>query len=299
VSLVLAMIDRGTLLLNYRGLKDTPREKLRIGIVLEGPRGPLWIRSLIELLGSIPSFDVHLFVADSETPRAPATSAGLAGRLYKWSRSKADPFGEVDLDLGEAPLPDSMREAIRARKLDLLYWIPEETIPQGSCSDLARFGVITIQLGEASTKPPYWQEVIDRQLLSHATILWHATSFERARVLRTAEVATKPGWFFTRNAEECLVAVCHMIAAVGLELLSEGQSWVARRLAIPEDNGRVPCRRKYPSNVASARFIAGQARRSLSLRAKVRGRHERWFVAIRKNSARNYANSGMFSPSAL
>jgi hypothetical protein len=292
------MIDRGTLLLDYRGLNGIPQQKLRIGIVLEGLRSPLWVRSLIELLGSIPSFDVHLFVVDSTaTPKT--TPSGLAGRLYTWSRKTADPFAEVDLDLGEAPLPDSSREAIRAQKLDLLCWISEETIPEGSCSDLARFGVITIQLGKASTKPPYWQEVIDRQLLSHTTILWHATSFEKARVLRTAEVATKQGWFFTRNAEECLVALCRMIATVGLELLSEGQSWVTRQLAIPEDDVRVPCRRKYPSNLASTRFIAAQAWRSLSLRAKVRGRHARWFVAIRKNSAQNYANSGMFSPSDL
>jgi hypothetical protein len=299
------MIDRGTLLLDYRGLNDTLQEKLKIGVVLDGPRSPRWVRSLIELLGSVPSFDIHLFLADSDTPR-PTTSSGLAARLDTWSRSKADPFGEVDLDLEEAalahaasnPLPEPVREAIRARKLDLLCWIPDEIIAEGSCSDLARFGVLTIRMGETSTKPPYWQEAIDQQLLSHAAILWHATSFEKARVLRRAEIATKQGWSFTRNAEECLVALCRMIATVGIELLAEGQSWVARQLRIPEDNCPAPFRRKYPSNLASARFVARQAWRSLGLRAKVRGRHARWFVALRKNPAQHYANSGRFLTSA-
>jgi hypothetical protein len=303
------MIDRGALLLNYRGLNATTQGRLKIGVVVEGPRGPLWVHSLLELLGNVPWFDVHLFVAGSRDPQTSATSSGLAGRLYTWSRGKADPFGEADLHLEEDepvlnnalanPLPESVRDAIRARKLDLLCWIPDEIIPEGPCSDLAQFGVVTIRLGQAFTKPPYWQEVIDRQLLSRAVILWHVASFEKARVLRTAEIATKQGWFFTRNAEECLDAICRMLGTVALELLSDGPSWVARQLAILENNCPVACQRKYPSNLAAGGFIARQAWRSLGLRAKVRGRRPGWFVALRRDPERHYARSDRFSPSAL
>jgi hypothetical protein len=288
------MIDCGPLLLKHRGLSG----RLRIGLVLSGLRGPLWVRSLIEFLRSVPSFEVDLFVAARATARTPSSSSGLADRLYKWSRKAADPFGEVELDLGEA-IPEAVPEEIRARNLDLLCWIADEIVPEGPCADFARFGVVTIRLGEASTQPPYWQEVIDQQLLSRASVLWHATTFEKARVLRTAEIATKQGWFFTRNAEECLVAICRMIASVGLELLSDASSWRARQLELPEDTCPVPRQREYPSNLVSAGFIARQAWRSLSLRAKVRGRSGEWFVALRRDASQQYASSGRFWPSAL
>jgi len=296
------MIDRGPLLLNYHGLNGSAKERLKIGLVLGGCHGPSWIRSLIELLGNVPSFEVHFFAADGAAQPPTAVSSTLADRLYTWSRRAADPFGGVDLDLGEAVLANgapALREAIRAAKLDLLCWIADEIMPSGPCSELARFGAVTIRLGETSTQPPYWQEVIDRQILSRATIFWHATSFERGRVLRTAEISTRQGWFFTRNAEECLVAVCRMIGSVGVEVLSEGPSWVARQLGIPEQDCTVPGRRKYPSNLASAEFIARQAWRSLSLRTRVRGRRAGWFVALRRDPALHYANSGRFSQRGL
>src|SRR5258708_9017135 len=155
------MIDCGPLLLKYRGLNG----RLKIGLVLGGSRGPLWVRSLIEFLGNVPSFEVHLFVAGNGARRTLITSSGLADRLYTWSRRVADPFGEVDLDFGET-VPEAAQEAIRARKLDLLCCIPDETMPEGSCSDLARFGVVTIQLGEGSTEPPSWQESIAQASVS-------------------------------------------------------------------------------------------------------------------------------------
>src|SRR5258708_9800270 len=168
-----AMIDCGPLLLKYRGLNG----RLKIGLVLSGSRGPSWIRSLVEFLRNVPSFERHFCVAGDGQPTA---SSGLADRLYTWSRSVADPFGEVDLDLGEA-VPEAAREAICGRRLDLLCWIPDEIMPEGTCCDLARFGVITIRLGEPSTEPPYWHEVIDQQPLSRAILLLHHASFSRAR----------------------------------------------------------------------------------------------------------------------
>ncbi|MEY2538335.1 MAG: hypothetical protein QOG67_2075, partial [Verrucomicrobiota bacterium] len=290
------MIDPGTLLLKYRGLDGRDR-RLKIGLVVDRSRGPEWVQSLTNLLRNVTLFEIHLFIANGASLRTPARSSALAERLHAWSRRHADPFGEVDLDLGE-PLPQAVKAVIRARELDLLCWIADE-MPEGPCSDLARFGVITIRLGEASIEPLYWQEVIDRQLLSRATILWHSTTFEKARVLRTAELATKQGWFFTRNADDCLVAISRMIATVGLDLLADAPSWMARQLEIPEQNCHRPGQRRYPSNVASAGFLARQAWRSLSLRAEVRGRLPKWFVAIRRDSSRHYANTGKFSPEAL
>src|SRR5258707_693726 len=120
------MIDCGPLLLKYRGLNG----RLKIGLVLGGRRSPLWVRTLIEFLGNVPLFEVHFFLAGNGARGTPTTPSGLADRLYTWSRKVADPFGEVDLDLGEA-VPEAAREAIRARKLDLLCWIPDEFMPEG------------------------------------------------------------------------------------------------------------------------------------------------------------------------
>jgi hypothetical protein len=291
------MID-GTLLLKHRGLDGAVPERLKIGLVVASSRVAAWVHSLVVLLRNVTQFEIHLFTADRGTRRTTSRSSVLAERLYAWSRRNADPFREVDLDFGE-PLLEEVREAIRARELDLLCWIPDEIMPEGPCSDLARFGVITLRLGDTSTEPPYWQEVIDRQLLSRATILWHATSFEKARVLRTAEIATKQGWFFTRNAEECLVAVSRMIATVGLDLLANAPSWITRQLEIPEEICYRPGQRQYPSDLVSAGFLVRQAWRSLSLRLEVRGRLPKWFVAIRRDPSRHYANTGKFSSGGL
>src|SRR5260370_25593991 len=112
------MIDCGPLLLKYRGLNG----RLKIGLVLGGSRGPLWVRSLIEFLGNVPAFEIHLFVASSAARQPPNTSSGLADRLYTWSRRAADPLGKVHMDLGEA-IPQAAPETSRARKMDLLCWI--------------------------------------------------------------------------------------------------------------------------------------------------------------------------------
>ena len=133
------MIDCGSLLLKYRGLDGAVQGRLKIGLVVCGPRGPLWVQSLLELLRNVTLFDMHLFSAGSGARPAPATSSVLAEHLYTWSRRKADPFGEVDLD-SNGDLPAAVRESIRARDLDLLCWIADENIPEGPCSDLARLG---------------------------------------------------------------------------------------------------------------------------------------------------------------
>src|SRR5258708_31961710 len=90
-----------------------------------------------------------------------------------------------------------------------------------------------------------------------------------------------------------------MTASLGLELLSDAPSWIARQLEIPEEPRPLPCPREYPSNLASAGFIARQAWRSLSLRMEARGRRPEWFVALRRDPSLHYAVSGKFSPSGL
>src|SRR5260370_1858469 len=134
------MIDCGHLLLKYRGLNG----RLKIGLVLGGRRGPLWVRSLIEFLGNVPGLELHFFIAGNGARRPSTAASGLADRLYTWSRRGADPFGEVDLDLGET-VPEAAQETKRARKLGLLFCIPHETIPEGAWSDLARVWLGSIQ----------------------------------------------------------------------------------------------------------------------------------------------------------
>jgi hypothetical protein len=281
-------IDYGPLLLRFRKLPDN-QTRLKIGIVLDGRRGPAWVRDLIEYLRGVPNFDVSTTLAGATSP--PADSAPwLAERLYSASRAKADPFGDVDLGIGEP---------LQSGAVDMSVWLSSAT-PEAPCSRVARFGVFTLQLGEERTAPPYWREVIEAEPASSSVIHWHETAFDRARPIRTAETSTWQDWAFTRNAEEPVRAAARMLAAIGLELLSDAPGWKQRALAQAETPRAATGPRTYPSMLDTARFAGRQMARSLRVRVQGRGgRLPRWFLAMRRQPSLFYSHTGRFTPSAI
>ncbi len=303
------MIDPGPLLLPYRKPTDAAQQKPRVGIVLGGPQPPAWTATLLAWLRSVRWLDVRPYLLSKESH--PAAPSWLAERLYARCRKKFDPFRAVDLAEGDraSGLPGDggeteslsfpARHMLEAEGLDLLVWLPETARPAGSCDGLARYGALSVQLGEPSVEPPYWSEVLRGESVSTATLWWHESSFERSRRLRLAELSTVRSVTFIQNAKESLTAVCRMIAGTAAELAADPQAWLARGRQIPEQAMPPAARRAYPSNVATARFLARQAVRSANVRMEERGRTMRWFTALRRQPALHYANLGRFSAEGL
>jgi hypothetical protein len=177
--------------------------------------------------------------------------------------------------------------------MDVVVWLASHDALPESCSDLAQFGVLTVQLGDEEKAPPYWTESLEERLVSKAAIHWHAAVCNRARIVRISETSTPGGWFFTRNAAEPLTAVNRMIAGVALDIAAEGEGWRQRASNQPELDRRPP-HRAYASNVDSLVFIGKQTARSVRLRVQARGRRFVWFTAIRRRSTLFYANNGRF-----
>ncbi len=298
------MSDYSPLLLRYRKLPD--HHPLKIGIVLDRHAGPLWVRDLIDYLKGVPQFELSILLA-GEAQRTPSALPWLADRLHATSKRKYDSFREVDFGLGTASrvlrkpgrtvnaLHEAARTAIEERKLDMVLWLAD-AMPAGPCVTLARFGVFSVQLSDGRSDPPYWREVIEGQPVSCTALLWHATSFERARQVYTAETSTQQDWAFTKNAEEPLIAVRRMLATVGLELLTDARSWLAGALELPEVEPPTINDRTPVSTTDSVRFIAKQAKRSARIRMQ-RGKLQRWFLAVRRHHSEFYTNLGRFSPS--
>lgn len=268
------MIDRGPLLLNHRGLSQGVHGRLRIGVAVASRRVPWWVRGLVEYLREVPLVDVLPFAVPGGEPLDPTTPPWLTARVYAWSRDRFDPFGEVELEVEAESMPGA---------LDLIVWLAH-----GPIASSARFGAVTIRLGELSTEPPYWREVLNRMPTSEAALCWHATSLDRFRILRIAEAGTRQGWFFTRNAAESLVAINRMCAELALVLLADASAWKERALRIPELPCPVGRERRYPSNAESARFLTRQAVRSVTLRLQARGRLPLWFTALRRQASAEY-----------
>lgn len=285
------MIDYGPLLLHHRG---TAGSKLKIGLALSTRRGPVWLRNLIELLESIRQFDIRVFVVSDDDPPPEVRPSSLTDRLYTMSKEKYDPFRIENLRPDHQPMTTTARLAMVAAGLDMVVWLPSGPLPSGGCSGLAKYGVFTIQLGDNHWRPPYWTEVMRRDVVSMTSVFWHTASFERGRVVKIAETSTQQGWFFTRNAEEPLIAAARMLAEVGLELLSDAFVWREDAMRLPEiEKPAEPT--QFPGFYDALRFAAYQTNRTLTLRAKAKMRKSGWFVAIRRRPNLFYSRTGRFS----
>ncbi len=219
----------------------------------------------------------------------------LAARLYAKSQRQFDPFGEIGLGEGsEVTVIHDAARGLPGAGCDPLVWLSEGERPDTPCAEMARYGVLCVQLGEGSVEPPYWGEAMRGETLSNATLWWHESTFARGRRLRAAEVKTEMSLEFTGNARECLAAACRMIAGEAADLAADAARWLERRRGIREEDAPTPARRAWPSNGAAVSFLLRQARRSALSRLKGRGRQMRWFTSLRRRSEAHYAAVGRF-----
>ena len=286
------MIDSGPLLVAYRRPKEPERKDFTVGVVLGSRRPPRWTATLLEWMRSVPWLDVRPFVpAERETAAPP----WLAARLYAKSQEEFDPFREIGPgeDSGITVAADAA-QGWAEDGWNLLVWLSEEERPDTPCAEMARYGVLSVQLGEGSVEPPYWGEAMRGDTVSTATLWWHESSFSRGRRLRVAEVKTEMGLKFTVNARECLTAVCRMIAGEAADLAADTGRWLARSRGIREEDVPSPARRAWPSNRAAVSFLLRQAGRSALNRLQGRGRPMRWFTSLRRRPGAHYAALGRF-----
>ncbi|MEO8990800.1 MAG: hypothetical protein ABI291_10025 [Acidobacteriaceae bacterium] len=268
--------DPRRLLMNHRAGASLTAAKFRIGIAVDTPNGPAWIRELVDFLMQVPQFEISLCPQKDAVPAAEPRASWLAAQLIERSRHQFDPF---------APGPASpLALAHGKEKFDLILCLTPGTPALG-----ARYGSLSLQLGDRNIHPPYWGEVIARDPVSRVTLRWQENTLTPASVVRTAEVPTRRQLGFTWNADRCLLAAAQMFADVALNIFHEGPEWLTRARAFPEAS-ELPERRS-PNNLQCAAFAAREIYRS---RTEPKPRPKGWFCALRRDPSRFYQRLGHF-----
>ncbi len=290
---MLPLPDQATLLLPFRegALSNAP--PLRVGVVLDGGRLSWWVDALVTFLGGIPGIEVLLLDFAERQQVEPSRPGWLMERLYSASRARFDPFGEAAGGGTDAGKVESAEE-IRAAGCGVLIWLagaPDSGVEPGS---QAEYGALTVRLGERDQLVPFWQEVSNDCVTSTVTILWHESSLLNGRPVRAAETSTERGLYFTRNAEEPLMAAIRMLATLCLEIRQGGPPYRETLRGFPSESLNALPIAGYPSTFAAGRFLCRKLARSADLRRKRQGKHLRWFVAARPNSG-----AGIWDPTTL
>ena len=288
--------DPGPLLMPLRRQNMRRLSDLRIGVVVEDKLIPRWQEEFIEWLAAIEGCNLLEIDSTGRHPE-PRRPSRLFEFICAQSSHKCDPFREVPLG-GNFTLNDLPRSGIGQPHLDVVIWLSSQRVLQKPCTSLARFGVISFQLGDNRKSPPYFEEVANEDLLSRAIVWWHAERLDRARQLRTAKLATDQGLNFTRNAAQPLVALAQMSATICLEMMEEGDDWLIQAKQIPEQK-LLAVNSRPPSGVESARFVLLKLVRSFKRRLRNRGRRMGWFSVLRRNDLRSYIHSERFSAESL
>jgi hypothetical protein len=281
--------DKSTLLLPFREATPASAQPLRVGVVLDGNRPSPWMEALISFLKQLPGTDVCLLTLTSQFTAAPKRPSWLTDRLYSASRARFDPFGDITAGGAESVTPESV-DAIRAAGCAVLVWLAACKDPKVDVGGLAEHGAFTVRLGERDRIIPFWDEVAREQATSTVTIYWHESSLAHGRAVRKAETSTFQGIFFTRNAEEPLVAAIRMLAGLCLELHQGGRECEARFRGFANEPMGEATPADYPTTFEAGRFLVIKLARSARLRWKARGKEARWFVAMRRNSGGSIAD---------
>ena len=274
---------------------------LRCGILLSAPGIEQWAAQALALLHGDPAILVHAIYYLEDTGRpAPSRPAALFERLQTWSNLASAPLartGAIPAGISKALLrveSGALSAADAARlvedRLDVLISLESRPLP-ADCSALARYGVWSVCCGDPDrplSDPPYWQEVRGREPASTVTLQQHLS--RGTRRLATCHAPTEPGVRFTANAAAPLSLAATALLRRALDLLENEQSLAPFPLRPAALETRHP-----PGNAAAALFLGRQALRSLSLRARARGRHPQWSVALRSGAGRFRSQTSRFS----
>lgn len=253
-----------------------PKQRLRIGVLVDDWRVPDWMYQAIHFLAREPALDLVALLKHSEPLPAKTPRSSLFNFLHEQSRKKIDPETPFH-DLAAEPTPRF--DFSNPPEVDILIRFDRANL-RGP-SKLARMGVWSIGLGD-SPEVPYWAEVRDRKPVSVLTLRHHPNTLEKASTFYSYAAPTQQGWWFTRNAAEPLQLVGTLLADRLLEVAANGYHSVVCRsdaeIEVVYDH----------TNLACLGMVANQAIRSISGRLHGRGRALRWVTAIRP------ANGGEF-----
>jgi hypothetical protein len=275
--------ERSTLLLPFRESTPDSAPPLRVGVVLDRTRPAPWMDALISFLKQLPGTDICLLTLTGRPLAASKRPSWLTDRLYSASRARFDPFGDITTGGTESVTPESV-EGLRTAGCGVLVWLAACKDPNLDIGGLAKQGAFTVRLGERNRIIPFWDEVAGSQATSTVTIYWHESSLAHGRAVRKAETSTFQGLFFTRNAEEPLVAAIRMLAGLCLEIQQEGRKCAEKFRGFANEPMGEAAPADYPTAFEAGRFLVRKLARSAQLRWKSRGKESKWFVAMRRNS---------------
>lgn len=283
--------NSSTLLLPFREGAQTGARPLRVGVVLDAEGHSPWVDALLTFMRQVPAIEVRVLPLAYGAPGPVKRPSWLMERLYAASRARFDPFGEV-AGSESGPAFAESAEAIRAVGCGTLIWLARGKDPGISLSGIAERGVFTIRLGERDRGIPFWDEAARGLTTSGVTIYWHECSFARGRAIRKIETPTFQGIWFTRNAEEPLVAAIRTLAGLCMEMRKGGREFEERLRGFPEERMDAFPAAGFPSGLEAGRFLLRKLAGSARSRWAARGKTGRWFVAMRRAAGSSIADPG-------
>ena len=200
--------DKSTMLLPYRAVGGT----LHIAVAVDAAAA--WIDTLIALLRDLPGIQVTLLRVDGPAQLQPGW---ITSRLHNASRRVSDP-------LGPPSKPMEFADHDSTSDIDLVLWLAHRSTSRFA----PRYGTFSVQLGRRPQGIPFWDEVASDVPVSQTSVFWHESVLASGRAVRVAETSTEKGLYFTKNAEEPVIAAIRMLATLCLEVLQDPVSWVER-----------------------------------------------------------------------
>jgi hypothetical protein len=270
--------DRSSALLPFR-TADGSRPPVRVGIAVNGPRPSRWVEALLAFFDSLPGIETRAIPVSQAPSERDRTPPWLTDRLYRVNRQKSDPFGP-----GKLELPPT--EPIENTGCDLVIWLASGGFPAAPPRSVARYGVLTVAMGEKAGAIPYWHEIASGQPWSPTTIYWHDSSFSRRRPVLRIETASSQGLYFTANSDEPVAAAIRLLAGIALGLRENPEATVEKLRQVSEEPLPADRPNGFPSSLSVGRFIADKLTRSAMLRWTTRGKKPRWFIAARPNTGK-------------
>lgn len=286
------MPEPATLLLPFRKTPLNGMPPLRVGVVLDVNQSAPWADSLIAFLGQIPGLDIRVLTVASRGQSESKRPGWLMDRLYSASRARFDPFGEIALNGTGSAVPESV-DAIRAAACEVIVWLGHCQDPDVELRSLAKYGVVTARFGEHNRPIPFWDEVAQNSLTSTAAVFWHDSSFTEGRQARKAETNASRGLLITPVAQQPLIAVMRMIAALCIEIQYDGLQFEERVRRLPTQHLPDVGQQNCPSNLDTARYIVKKLAWRAHLELTTRGKILKWFIAMRPNSGRSITDPAM------
>ena len=226
----------------------------------------------------------HLYAAGPcyrgarSSPRLRGAGASQAALLVDGAALRREPRAVRPIRRGRRERKRA--RVCRIRRSDTGRWLRNANLacprqgPRHIFDGIAERGVFTIRLGERDRGIPFWDEAARGLTTSGVTIYWHECSFARGRAIRKIETPTFQGIWFTRNAEEPLVAAIRTLAGLCMEMRKGGREFEERLRGFPEERMDAFPAAGFPSGLEAGRFLlrklAGSARSRWAARGRLR-----------------------------